>query len=1087
MATRFLTWFDYPRDSALLLFGTYDPYLVVLSVLLSVFAASMALQMAGQARHSHHRPTRFLILLTGSLALGGGVWAMHFVGMLSFALCANVRYDRVLTLVSFLPGFFASGIALHLLSHAQVRLRQLVIGGTLVGCGIGAMHYTGMAAMEMAPLLRIDPLMFVVSLGVAVVLAILGFWIRFRVRWQSELASVLLGGCVLGLAINAMHYTGMAAARFVGVAELAENNPTNDATFIALTISALTIALTLLVLVVNGLLRYRELFRRLRYQQLQHKTIFETAIESLILFDGDGVIRDINPAAERLFGWRIKEIRGKAITYLLPSLHEQDYTRGKDVIGLHKNGRSMPVHLTIGKAQMPENTFYVAVVGDIAERKQFETALRESEEKFRSLVGNLPGISYRCLPDKDWTMLYISDAVERFTGYPAKAFMRPGGITFSDIVHPDDRERIGLHILNSDKVFEVEYRIIHKDGRILWVWENGSLITNDVGEIVWLDGVILDISQRYEMEQVLRHEKIKAEQAVAVKTEFLANMSHEIRTPMNAIIGFIDILLQTPLSEEQKQYLDTINHASGSLLHLLNDVLDTAKLERGVVELEEVNFSLTELLYQVLATFKVNAEQKGLALRLEYASGMGEFFRGDEQRLRQVLVNLIGNAVKFTERGEVVVNVSADVGFIGFAIRDSGIGIAADRLQHIFEPFTQADASMTRRFGGSGLGTTISKQLIELMGGTISVTSELGKGSVFSFRIPLLQGEIHTRLPDRQLLALPPLRILVVDDVVPNVQLLDILLRKGGHQVTAVMDGAEALAVFQQRTFDVVLMDVQMPVMDGLESSRLMRQHEQANQLKPTPIIALTASVLDADKLAAREAGMDGFATKPINLFELQSEMARLLGLTVQTQVCSSSNPVSAPVPISLSAGLALWQSETFYYNALRQFIAENRALVENLEAALKLQNVSAVAQLLHRARGAAVNLALPALADVLKHIAQIPLEQLHGDTWLKQRDELQSVFDQLVAAVNALPQLREMIAPQLLIDPAHSALAITQLKTALGRGELDEASLRLIKQAFRADAHQIIIGRIQQAMMDFEFSAALRHLDTLQQQLADT
>lgn len=513
-------------------------------------------------------------------------------------------------------------------------------------------------------------------------------------------------------------------------------------------------------------------------------------------------------------------------------------------------------------------------------RKQFEQALRDSEEKFRSLVGNLPGISYRCLPDRRWTMLYISDAVEKFTGYPASEFVRPGGLTFLDIVHPDDQEHTGLHTLGTDKTFELEYRIIHKDGRVRWVWENGSLITNDAGEPVWLDGVILDITQRYEMEQVLRHEKLKAEHAAVVKTEFLANMSHEIRTPMNAIIGFIDILLQTPLTPEQRQYLETINHASASLLHLLNDVLDTARLERGVVELESVNFSLLELLHQVLDTFRANAEKKGLELRLDYPPGMNEFFRGDEQRLRQVLINLVGNAVKFTEQGGVVVTVSAEGGLVYFEIRDTGIGIAPDRLRNIFEPFTQADASTTRRFGGSGLGTTISKQLIELMGGSIQATSELGKGSAFTFRVPLSLGKVQTPLSERKRVNLAPLRILVVDDVVPNVRLLEIMLRKGGHEVTSVTNGVEAFAAFQQHRFDVVLMDVQMPVMDGLVASRRMRQYEQEHQLKPVPIIALTASVLDADKLAARTAGMDGFVSKPIKLYELETEIARLLGLT---------------------------------------------------------------------------------------------------------------------------------------------------------------------------------------------------------------
>lgn len=635
------------------------------------------------------------------------------------------------------------------------------------------------------------------------------------------------------------------------------------------------IAFVLLVLAVISLLRIRRLSHCLHRQQLQYRTILDTTTDSFIWFDAEGIICAANPAAERLFGWSAKEMAGKTITALLPTLNDRQYA-SREVTGLDKSGGSMPLHLTLGSLLSSDRELYVAVISDSTERKRFEVALRESEEKFRSLVGNLPGISYRCLPDRRWTMLYISDAVEEFTGYPAADFMRPDGLTFIDIVHPEDQGHIGLHTLSDEKNFEMEYRIIHKDGRVRWVWENGSLIFNDAGEVVWLDGVILDITQRYEMEQVLRYEKLKAEHAAAVKTEFLANMSHEIRTPMNAIIGFIDILLQTPLAPDQKQYLDTINHASASLLHLLNDVLDTARLERGVVELESVNFSLRELLNQVLATFKVSAEQKGLTLQLEYSPDINEFFRGDEQRLRQVLVNLIGNAVKFTERGGVVVKVSADERFAQFEIHDSGIGIAADRISTIFEPFTQADASMTRRFGGSGLGTTISKQLVELMGGSIHVASELGEGSVFTFRIPLPRGELQAR-PERKQVSLPPLRILVVDDVVPNVQLLEILLRKGGHHVTSATNGAEALALFQQQTFDVVLMDVQMPVMDGLSASQHIRQYERDAHVAPTPIIALTASVLDADKLAARGAGMDGFASKPINLFELQSEIARLL------------------------------------------------------------------------------------------------------------------------------------------------------------------------------------------------------------------
>lgn len=841
-------------------------------------------------------------------------------------------------------------------------------------------------------------------------------------------------------------------------------------------------------------LRYRKLSDELQCHQLRHRAVCDTVTEGLIVFDEQDVIQELNPAAEGLFGWSAAELAGKDIRILLPAFQRGDEAssgvgknRGREAIGRHKNGWQLSVNLILGRSGPLGSALSVAVVSDIAERKQFESALRESEEKFRSLVGNLPGISYRCLPDKNWTMLYISDAIEVYTGYPAQEFLRQGGITFSDIVHPDDRERIGLHILNSDKTFEVEYRIIHKDGRILRVWENGSLITNDVGEIVWLDGVILDITQRYEIEQVLRHEKLKAEHAVTVKTEFLANMSHEIRTPMNAITGFIEILLQTRLTSEQRQYLDTINNASTSLLHLLNDILDTAKLERGVVELEHVNFSLTDLVHQVVATLGVAVEQKSLSLRVEYASGLAEFFRGDEQRLRQVLLNLIGNAVKFTEQGEVVIRISAEERLIQFAIRDTGIGIAADRLEHIFEPFTQGDASMTRRFGGSGLGTTISKQLIELMGGSISVTSKLGEGSVFTFRIPLAAGELQTKPSTRQPIQLPPLHILAVDDVLPNLQLLEIVLRKGGHQVTSAVDGAEALTAFKSQRFDIILMDVQMPVMDGLEASRQIRLYEKMQQRSPTPIIALTASVLDADKLAARDAGMEGFASKPINVFELQAEIARLLGFCILNTLPHTPAIVNSPAPsISLTAGLALWQSETFYYSALRNFVAENRLFVSSLDDCFASQNFSGITQAIHRMRGAAVNLALLALADELKAISQSLTEKTTPDEWQVLRASLNTVMNQLFDAVSALPHVRDIVEPSLLIEPRESALALAQLKLALARGELDEKSLRVIKQAFRTDAQQILINKIHHAMLEFEFSDALHQVELLQQLLTD-
>jgi PAS domain S-box-containing protein len=787
--------FSPPSDPTLLVIGTYDPRLVALSIAVAIFASGMALRLTAHATAQKSRALRTVALVSGSLSLGAGVWAMHFIGMLAFSVCA-VSYDPAITLWSLLPSIAASALALWLIGRGDMRPRQLVGGGIAVGAGIGAMHYTGMAAMRMAAVLRYDPGTFALSLVVAVVLAMLALWIRFGLRrstleWGDRRRSVV-SAIVMGLAIAGMHYTGMAAARFVGPVT---PGTTTNATFLALTTSAITITFTLLVMVTNGALRNRDMVRRLREREAQWRTLVYTAADGVIIFATSGTIGECNTSAEQIFGRSRQQIIGQDIRALIAGTGE---LRTGEAVALRPDGTVLPIRLGVGARRPEQGDLLVCFVTDISERKAMEQALRESEHQLRSLIGNIPGISYRCLMQDDFPAVFISDAVERLTGYPASDFVGPDSTRrFIDLVHPDDRAALKRQVeeaVRDSKPYVLEYRITHRDGRERFMWGSGSPVQDSHGRQRYLDGVILDLTERRQIEQDLRAAKERAEQAAAARAAFLANMSHEIRTPMNSIIGFSEVLLLSEITPEQRRHLTTVSGAARSLLRLLNEILDTAKLDKGLVELELRNFDLLELVDEVSSTLGASAREKGLELHIQYRSGLPRRYRGDAMRIRQVLTNLISNAVKFTVRGSITLDVSGMDEQLHFMVRDTGIGIAADRLEAIFDPFTQADPSMSRRYGGTGLGTTISKQLVELMGGRIWVESTLGTGSCFHVLLPLSATEesLDQTSRHRQLAQLPALRILAADDAPQNLELLTLLLGAHGHTIVPAHNGAMA-------------------------------------------------------------------------------------------------------------------------------------------------------------------------------------------------------------------------------------------------------------------------------------------------------
>ena len=471
------------------------------------------------------------------------------------------------------------------------------------------------------------------------------------------------------------------------------------------------------------------------------------------------------------------------------------------------------------------------------------------------------------------------------------------------------------------------------------------------------------MTERKRVEAELERATAVAESANRTKSDFLASMSHEIRTPMTAIMGIADLLAKTPLSEEQGKYVRIFRRAGDNLLNHVNDILDISKVDASQLELEQTGFVLHDLLEKVTELVAGRAQEKELALVCEIALGVPGDLLGDPMRLQQVLLNLLGNAIKFTESGEVSLRVSLDADVesaatLRFTIADTGIGIPDENLGRIFERFTQADSSTTRRFGGSGLGLTISKRLVELMGGHIWADSTVGEGSVFCFAVPFAlwtgiprrAGELSSADPE---LSLPALRILLVEDSPDNCVITVAYLADTPYVIEIAENGAIACKMFAAGHYDLILMDRQMPVMDGVTATRAIRALEKANNRPPTPIIALTASALKGDREQFLAAGCTEFLTKPIK---------RELLLQAITD-CSVGAPVSSNAKSPQDLGV-IPPSNPQVAARVPLFLQNRRKDVITMLDALARDDWKTVERLGHNMRGTGAGYGFQAITD---------------------------------------------------------------------------------------------------------------------------
>ena len=1094
-----LALFQIPETS-LLLTGEYEFYLVLVSVGIAVFASFMGFQVATQARTAQSNFAKRSLLMVGAIAQGVGIWSMHFVGMLAFELCTEVNYDWHITLVSMLPGVGAAWVALRFLITNTISPLHIVLGGVLVGAGIGAMHYIGMAAMQMAPLLKYDLHIFLLSIVVAVLLAMLSLWVRtginsiIKARLSNTKINVM-AGFVMGLAISGMHYTGMAAARFVtppGVELIAQDTEVSVlmaavVTFIASMVIALVLGISLLV-------KYKEITKVANANEKRLTGLMDSAVEGVITINSEGIVLSANPSVTRILGWTKSQLVGFPVVNIVPENRRHLYNdaffnnaqepsdekligNSRDVMALDVNLHPVPVRISVSHTQIDDEPFFILFIADIRERLAMEKAVKENEEKFRSLIANIPGIAYRCLNDTTWPMVFISEAVERITGYTAQDFLLPAPrISFTELFHPDDLSIIEEAIADQQE-YAMEYRIIAKSGDIRWVREHGRFIRNEANEILWLDGFIMDITDRRNMENELLIAKDAAEQAAASRAAFLANMSHEIRTPMNAVIGFSDILLDTPLNTEQHKHLSTINRSARSLLHLLNDILDSAKLDKGKLELEYTDFMLSEEIDTVISTFWLEAKRKGLDLRVDLSGKLAKAYNGAPERVRQVLSNLVGNAVKFTEQGCVSLTVQpVQNGDVQFIIADTGIGMSEEQVNKVFDAFAQADASMSRKFGGTGLGTTISKQLVELMGGTIEVHSEKNVGTRFVFTLPLSPVVSAQQVKRLQAMSLPQLDVLIVDDIEQNIDLLKLLLERAGHTVTVAQDGEQALARMEAHSFDVVLMDLQMPVLDGLTAATRRREFEREHGLKATPIIALTASVLAQDKKSASDAGMEGFANKPIDFPVLCNEIARVLGIQ-GTALAARPEPTDTAL-IDWSRGESLWGSQLKLIQEIKRFLTDFDNEKAQFASLIQSRDFISLKSLAHRFKGVAGNLGLIQFMVTCKVLEYASEDDTDLEIVLER---LLSIADEVASHVT---QEQESAAEQAAqVDISQLKTILESLLDGVKHNRVDEHELNELA-VFTQSQFASEIQAILDAIDDFEFELAIEHLSQLIERL---
>ena len=743
------------------------------------------------------------------------------------------------------------------------------------------------------------------------------------------------------------------------------------------------------------------------------------------------------------------------------------------------------------------------------ELNQSQIDLRETEAKYRGIFQNAAEGIFQLAPDGRLTT--ANPALAKIFGYEnteelLDAFKHGVQGMFSN---PQQIKDIVTLLKKQGYVSDYEYPAKRKDRSSITTMIDAHIIRDAAGNIMYYEGIVRDITERKRLEE-LRIAKEAAEKTSQSKNVFLANISHEIRTPMNAIIGFSNLALQNDLSPKLKNYLDTISISARNLLRLINDILDFSKIEADRLEMESAPFRLDEVIKNTSDLVSLKAQEKGIQFLVSVGENVPVELTGDPFRLSQILLNLANNAVKFTQAGHVLISVEAleiagENCQLKFSIKDTGIGMSKEQIARLFKPFSQADSSVTRRFGGTGLGLAICKHLVEMMGGRIQVESLMDQGSTFYFTLdfihrpsqsqPIWVADSVLNRQKRQKTREDALRdihgafILLVEDNIINQQLTTEILKETGVQIEIANNGREALEQLQKRNYDLILMDVQMPVMSGLETTILIRENPQWQDI---PIVAMTAHDTASDKEKCLASGMNDYITKPLDTDLLMSILAQWiapgrkqdkavaspLSDTLSAETSDHNLPASLP-GVDIASGLARLQgNERLYFKLLKLFAHQYGNAVSEIATMIHKEDFSAITAKAHTIKGAAANLSLRTVAAVARRLEDHAQNGIHDEIIIA----LQRFSEELAVACASIklltdksqdegPSIDETADP---VDKVALASTFRELQASFEKSDLRAtAHFDLLKKQMKGRKEDAALNRMEQLLTTLDFGNA--------------
>lgn len=713
----------------------------------------------------------------------------------------------------------------------------------------------------------------------------------------------------------------------------------------------------------------------LEVNEIYVQALAQATTDGILIYEEENILL-ANDATYLLFDYEKGALTGQKISTLIAPKQQKEVEEWSseqkigsiETIGQRNGTGEVAIKVSQKQLFLSNKKVNIWVVQDLTQQKKMERQLAESTRRYQQLFEETNDAVY--FSSLTGTLLMVNDAMLRLFGYSREEMLQMNAARL--YANPTDRMEFKMLIEQTGSVSEYEVQLKRKNGETLDCLFSTGLSKNEFGEVIGYQGIIRDITKQKRTLKLIK-EKELAERSARMKAAFLANMSHEIRTPMNAVVGMLHLLKETKLYPTQLKYVEGIQQATKHLLVLINDILDFSKIEAGKLTIEQMPFDLQHLLTNVLATFKFKAAKSKVSLLLHIEDDLPLQLIGDATRLTQILLNLVGNALKFTASGSIKVSVrlleeNEQTATLAFSIKDTGIGISAEKVNTIFDAFAQATNHSTQKLAGTGLGLAITKRLVEIQGGSISVTSELGKGTEFHFVIrykkqeqtdketPILQQQDAIKFEP-----LPPLKILLVEDNLLNQVVAEDTIKKWGDaiEITTVENGKLAIDQLQQNTFDLVLMDVQMPEMNGYEATKYIRYQLQLTDL---PILAMTAYATTGEAEKTIAAGMTDYISKPFNPKVLYQKIQKLTDKQRKT-------PMVTTVKLT---NLAYLEEATMGDTALKKklislMIQETPIDVANMEAACSQQNWKQLARLAHKFKSAALFMGIPNLQTLVE------------------------------------------------------------------------------------------------------------------------